>query len=252
MNNLEQQVAEVKNPNQLDLFAGILFTEEQEQMIAEYKERCVKNALYYKNQNERLEQLLLGAGFIKDVNFVNTFKIKTETRNVSLGSDYRNNRFEVEVTHEVIEGDLRLKGFSFYMGKLEEKEFSIGLEKDKVQCSAVQDQYRYIKPATLLDKLVHHNAKQVEQYEFYVKKNALKLEIIKKYQTLYPNATVEMKQEWSKYSGTFDVLEVKFKSGSYIQFQLNTYQNQEVFYKKYDAELENMSVEELLNKFSNQ
>jgi len=46
--------------------------------------------------------------------------------------------------------------------------------------------------------------------------------------------------------------EVKFKSGSYIQFQLNTYQNQEVFYKKYDAQLENMSVEELLNKFSNQ
>ena len=138
------------------------------------------------------------------------------------------------------------------MGKLEEKEFLIGLEKDKVQCSAVQDQYRYIKPATLLDKLVHHNAKQVEQYEFYVKKNALKLEIIKKYQTLYPNATVEMKQEWSKYSGTFDVLEVKFKSGSYIQFQLNTYQNKEVFYKKYDAELENMNVEELLNKFSNQ
>ncbi len=80
----------------------------------------------------------------------------------------------------------------------------------------------------------------------------LKLEIIKKYQTLYPNATVEMKQEWSKYSGTFDVLEVKFKSGSYIQFQLNTYQNQEVFYKKYDAQLENMSVEELLNKFANQ
>jgi hypothetical protein len=237
---------------QLDLFAGVLFTEEQEKMIAEYKERCAKNALYYKNQNERLEQLLLDNGFVKDVNFTNNFQVKTNTRNVSLGSDYRNNRFETEVTHDVIEGDLRLKGFSFYNGKLEEKEFSIGLEKDKVQCSAVQDQYRYIKPATLLDKLVQHNAKQVEMYEFYVKKNALKLEIINKYKALYPDATIEMKQEWSKYSGVFDVLEVKFKSGSYIQFQLNTYQNQEVFYKKYDAELENMSVEELLNKFANQ
>jgi hypothetical protein len=252
MKNLEQQVAEVKNPNQLDLFAGILFTEEQEQMIAEYKERCAKNALYYKNQNERLEQLLLDNGFIKDVNFVNTFNVKTETRNVSLGSDYRNNRFEVEVTQEVIEGNLRLKGFSFYNGNLEQKEFSIDIDKDKVQCTAIQDQYRYIKPTTMLDKLVQHNTKQVESYEFYVQKNALKLEIVKKYQTLYPDATVEMKQEWSKYSGVFDVLEVKFKSGSYIQFQLNTYQNKEVFYKKYDAELENMNVEELLNKFSNQ
>jgi len=237
---------------QLDLFAGILLTDEQEQMIIEYKERCAKNALYYKNQNERLEQLLLGAGFIKDVNFVNNFQIKTETREVTLGSDYGNNRFEVEVTQEVIEGDLRLKGFSFYNGNLEQKEFSIGLDKDKVQCSAIQDQYRYIKPSTMLDKLVQHNTKQVANYEFYVQKNALKLEIIKKYKALYPNATVEMKQEWSKYSGSFDVLEIKFKSGSYIQFQLNTYQNKEVFYKKYDAELENMSVEELLNKFSNQ
>jgi hypothetical protein len=89
-------------------------------------------------------------------------------------------------------------------------------------------------------------------YENYVKKNALKGKVIKKYKTLYPNATVGVTQEWSKYSGTFDVLEVKFESGSYVQFQLNTYQNKEVFYKKYDAQLEEMSVEEVLNKFNNQ
>jgi hypothetical protein len=237
---------------QLDLFAGVLFTEEQEQMIVEYKERCAKNALYYKHQNERLEQLLLDNGFVKDVNFANTFKIKTETREVSLGSDYRNNRFETEITYETYEGDLRLKGFSFYNGNLEQKEFSIGLDKELVQCSAIQDQYRHIKPATMLNKLIQHNAQQVENYEFYVKKNALKLKIIKKYQTLYPDATVEVKQEYSKYSGTFDVLEVKFESGSYVQFQLNTYQNKELFYKKYDAQFEAMSVEEVLNKFSNQ
>ena len=237
---------------QLDLFAGVLFTEEQEQMIAEYKERCAKNALYYKNQNERLEQLLLDNGFVKDVNFVNTFKTKTETREVTLGNTWKNNCFETEITYETYEGDVRLKGFSFYNGNLEQKEYSIGLEKDNVQCSAIQDQYRYIKPSTLLNKLIQHNARQVENYEFYVKKNALKIKIINKYKALYPNATVEMKQEWSKYSGTFDLLEVKFESGSYVQFQINTYQNKEIFYKKYDAQFEAMSVEEVLNKFANQ
>jgi hypothetical protein len=237
---------------QLDLFAGVLFTEEQEQMIAEYKERCAKNALYYKNQNECLEQLLLGAGFIKDVNFVNDFKVKTETREITLGNTWKNNCFETEITHEVTEGSIRLKGFSFYAGNLDQKEFSIDLEKDKVQCTAIQDQYRYIKPATLLEKLTIHNSRQVEMYENFVKKNALKGKVIKKYQKLYPNATVGVIQEWSKYSGTFDVLEVKFESGSYVQFQINTYQNKEVFYKKYDAELEKMSVEDVLNKFANQ
>jgi hypothetical protein len=53
-------------------------------------------------------------------NFTNNFKIKTETREVSLGSDYRNNRFETEITYETYEGDLRLKGFSFYNGNLEQ------------------------------------------------------------------------------------------------------------------------------------
>ena len=237
---------------QLDLFEGILLTAEQEQMVAEYKSNCEKNALYYQNQYERLEQLLIENGFIKGVNFVNTFKIKTVTDEVSLGSDWKNNRFQTEITRKVMLGGIRLKGFSFYKGELEEKEFHVEFEKEKVQCTAVQDQYRYIKPATLLEKLTQHNAVQVELYESYVKKNALKLEVIKKYQTLYPNATIEMKQEWSRYSGTFDVLEVKFPSGSYIQFHLNTYQNKEVFYKKYDAQFEAMSVEELLNKFSNQ
>jgi hypothetical protein len=237
---------------QLDLFAGVLFTEEQEKMIAEYKERCTKVALFQKNQNERLEQLLLDNGFIKDVNFVNTFKVKTETREVSLGSDWRNNRFNVDIVQETIEGSLRLKGFSFYAGNLEQKEFYIELEKDKVQCNAIQDQYRYIKPATLLEKLTVHNSRQVEMYDNYVKKNVLKLEVTKKYKALYPNATIGVKQEYSKYSGTFDVLEVKFESGSYVQFQLNPYRNEEIFYKKYDAQFEQMSVEEVLNKFSNQ
>jgi len=33
---------------------------------------------------------------------------------------------------------------------------------------------------------------------------------------------------------------------------LNTYHNKEVFYKKYDAQFEAMSIEEVLNKFANQ
>jgi hypothetical protein len=237
---------------QLSLFEGVLFTPEQEEKIADFIKSREDIANTNESINKQREQLLINNGFVKDVNFVNNFTTKTETKEVSLGSDYRNNRFETEITYETYEGSVRLKGFSFFNGNLEQREFSIGLERGLVQCSAIQDQYRYIKPATMLNKLIQHNAQQVENYEFYVKKNALKIEIINKYKALYPDATVEMKQDWSKYSGSFDVLEVKFKSGSYIQFQLNTYQNKEVFYKKYDAELENMSVEEVLNKFSNQ
>ena len=69
---------------------------------------------------------------------------------------------------------------------------------------------------------------------------------------MYPNATVEVKNEYSKYSGSFQVVEVKFQSGSYVQFTLDTYNQAERLYKKYDAQFEKMSVDELLERFSKQ
>lgn len=252
MNNLEQQVAEVKNPNQLDLFAGVLLTQEQQEMVDNHIDRCNKNAEYHKQINQRLEQMLLDAGFIKGKDFVNDFETKVTTREVTLGSTWKNNTFETEVTCTETKGNIRLKAVYFTSKELQEREFSIELDKDKVQCTAIQDQYRYIKPTTLLEKLRNYNETQEYTYNEYVKKNALTNSIIKKYTELYPNATVEAKNEWSKYSGSFQILEVKFPSGSYIQFTVDNYKQEERLYKKYDAQFEQMSLEEVLNKFNNQ
>lgn len=251
MNNLEQQV-EVKNPNQLDLFAGILLTQEQQEMINDYVDRCNKNAEYHKQINQRLEQMLLDAGFIKGKDFVNDFETKVTTREVTLGSAWKNNTFETEVTCAETNGSIRLKGVYFNTRELLEREFNVDLDKDKVQCTAIQDQYRYIKPTTLLEKLHIYNAKEENTYNEFVKKNSLRDSIVEKYTKLYPNTTVEIKNEYNKYSGSFQVVEVKFKSGSYIQFQIDTYKQEERLYKKYDAQFEQMSLEEVLNKFNNQ
>lgn len=252
MNNLEQQVAEVKNPNQLDLFAGVLLTQEQQEMVDNHIDRCNKNAEYHKQINQRLEQMLLDAGFIKGKDFVNDFETKVTTREVTLGYTWRNNAFETEVTYTEIKGSIRLKGVYFTSKELQEREFSIELDNDKVQCTAIQDQYRYIKPTTLLEKLHKYNETQEYSYNEYVKRNSLIDTIVEKYTKLYPNATVEVKNEWSKYSGTFGIIEVKFQSGSYVQFTMDTHNQVERFYKKYDAQFEQMSVEEVLNKFNNQ
>jgi len=89
-------------------------------------------------------------------------------------------------------------------------------------------------------------------FEEYKKKVSLKETIIEKYTKLYPKATVTSKNDWSKYSGSFDIIEVKFDSGSYVQFRLDTYYNKEYLHKKHDAEYEKMNSEELLEKFSKQ
>jgi len=249
MENLDEQV---KDPNQLDMFAGILFTPEQEQKIADFIKHREDIAKVNESMNKQNEQLLISNGFIKDIHFVNTFKIETVTNEVTLGYTYNKTDFKAEVTYKAIEGGIGLKGKRFYNNEIINTTFSVDFNKDKVQSSTIQDQYRFIKPKTLFEKLKQYSEDAEYRFEEYKKKNNLKQNIIEKYIKLYPNATITVKDDWTKYSGSFQIIEVKFESGSFIQFKLDTYKGVEFLYKKYDAEFEKMNSEELLERFSKQ
>jgi hypothetical protein len=243
---------EIKDPNQLDLFAGILLTPEQDKMVLAFVE-------FHKNQNhlaekriQQNEKLLIDNGFIYGMDFINTYKIETVTQEVTLGSSWHKNQFEIELTYERGSGGIFLKGKRFYSNELKDSTFSIEFDGNKVQCPTIQDNYRYIKPATLLEKLKIYSERAEYQFEEYKKKTSLKQNVIEKYTKLYPNATIEVKREWTKYSGDFEIIEVKFVSGSFVQFRLDTYRNTEYMYKKYDAEVDKMTLEELLERFLKQ
>ena len=200
--------------------------------------------------------MLTNNGFIKDVDFVNTFKIETVTNETTIGYSYNKTDFKAEITYKTIDGSIFLKGkrFGTYSNpnELINSTFNIEFERDKVNCSTIQDNYRYIKPATLLEKLKTYNSRQEQLLEEYKKKNSLKLSTVEKYTKLYPNATITAKTEHSRYSGYFDIVEVKFESGSYVQFRLNVYNNTESLHSKFDAELNRFTSDELLNRFSKQ
>jgi len=243
----------IKDPNQLDLFEGILLTPEQEKMVADFLNKQKNANENAKTRNQQNEKLLVDNGFIYGMDFVNDFNIKTVTRSVTLGYyRYDNTQFETELTYEASSGGISLKGKRFYNNELKDSIFSVDFGKDKVQCITIQDQYRYIKPSTLLEKLKQYSKRAELQFEEYKKKTSLKQTVIDKYTKLYPNATIEVKREWNKYSGDFEIIEVKFTSGSYVQFKLDIYKNIEYLYKKYDAEVDKMKADELLEKFSKQ
>jgi len=247
---------EIKDPNQLDMFAGILFTPEQEQKIAEFIKNRENAADVSESINNQGEQLLINNGFVKDVDFVNTFKIETVTREMTLGYSHNKTDFKAEITYKTIEGGIYLKGkrFGTYSNpnELRDSTFNIEFEGNKVNCSTIQDNYRYIKPATLLEKLKTFNSRQEQLFEEYKKKNSLKQSVVEKYTKLYPNATITAKTEHSRYSGYFDIVEIKFESGSYVQFRLNVYNNTESLHSKFDAELDRFTSDELLERFSKQ
>jgi hypothetical protein len=239
-----------KDPNQLDLFAGIVLTTEQQSQVDRYIDNVNKSANFQRNKVQQLEQLLVEAGFKKGIDFENTFKSSLETSTVGIG--WGNNQFETEVTAEFHSGDVVLKGLRFSNNELIKATFNINIDKDKVQCYTVQGQSRYIKPKTLLEKLNQYNECQKDALKDFQNKTNLKQIVVEKYTKLYPNAIVTVKSDWTKYSGSFEVIEVKFESGSYVQFRLDTYNNKEYMFRNHDAEFVKLNSEELLNRFSKQ
>ena len=248
-----KETENIKDPNQLDLFAGIVLTVEQQKQVDHYIDSANKNNNYQRNRVQQIEQLLVETGFKGGIDFENTFKSSLETRTVKIG--WGNIPFETEITAFFNSGDINLLGecFNIYDKKIENRKFGVDISNGKLQSSTtIQGQYRFIKPKTLLEKLKLSNERAKQQLEDYQKESGLKQSVVEKYTKLYPNATITVKNDWTKYSGRFEVIEIKFESGSYVLFRLDTYNNKEYIYQKHDAEIATLSIEELLNRFSKQ
>lgn len=247
-------MTEFKDPNQLDLFTGVYLTPDQQKQVETYIDHQDKNITYQENENRRIENLLVEAGFIKGVHFKNDFKSFTETREVTLGYRYNQTQFDVEVTAKFYTGGIALLGKRFDLTdkKLRDAMFTFDVERDKFQSYSIQEQARYVKPKTFLTKLLEHNEKEKQRFEEYNKQMALLNATLNKYKTLYPSATVTSGRDYGKYLGSFDTVKVEFESGSWIEFRIDMYGNRDVMFKKKDVEYDNSSPEELLERFSKQ
>ena len=245
---------EIKNPNQLDLFEGILLSPEQEKQVMGFVERQKNTAEFRTGAVKQVESQLLAAGFIKGNHFVNDFKVETITTDVTLGYSYNNTQFTLELTYPNDTGDIKLKGTDLSSDKkqIEERLFYFSEHKGKFNCNHLQDNYRYIKAETLLQKLIENDKRVVKRFREAQKHVNLKQSVIEKYTKLYPNATITVKEGYSKYNGYYDAVEVRFESGSYVQFKLDCYKGVEYLVAKHDAGFEKLTSDELLERFSKQ
>jgi hypothetical protein len=243
-----------KDPNQLDMFAGVLLTPDQQTQVDNYITNQNKNITFQENENQRVERMLIEVGFIKGVHYKNDFKSSTTTRTVTLGYSYNKTQFEVEVTAKMYTGGIVLLGKRFDLStkELRDATFNFDVQQNKLQSWGIQDQSRYVKPKTLLAKLLEHNEKEKQRFEEYNKTTALLNATLKKYKTLYPSATVTSGRDYAKYYGSFDVVKVEFESGSFIEFRIDPYNDRDVIFKKKDVEYDNLSSDELLERFSKQ
>ena len=245
----------MSNAIQLDLFHGKVLTTEQQIEINSFKKRQSTNAISAQKNVDKIMLMLDEAGFVYGQDYSSNFEVHEVTREREFGYSYNNTNYYHETTYLNSVGGVFLWVNTIRGGKLEVYKSGVRSAGDKLQCTSVTKQYRYYKPSSLLTKYKEHNQSVVNKLEYKNKQSIALNTIVAKYQKLYPEAKVTIDSDYYrgiKNYDTFPIIEVKFKSGSYISFQLGYGDKMEEvrFHKKYDAQSE--SAQDLLIRFNNQ
>ena len=230
-----------------------MLSKEQEERVASFVASRKDTAIRKEKEIKYIVNLLVEAGFVEGVDFVNDFErlgLVTDNRSFGYGDD----EFKAEVEFEDYIGTIIIKyqEYDKSKNKLVTRNTWISLSGNKLECSAITPQYRAYKPESLLTKLRETN--EMAQYDFERgnKKLSVLNHTIEKYKTKYPDAEVGIIQEYNRIHGSFNLVQVKFESGSFISFKLGHDVDKEYIHEMRDTQMENMSTFEILNMFNKQ
>ncbi len=244
---------------QLDLFEGVILTQEQEKMIKDFIANKEKNATRAFEENRLVQSMLVDAGFKQGVDFKNTFETVVVTADeIELGSSWMDNQFTAkDVTYVNTKGDITLlsKRYDKESDKVVDRGISyFNREGDKFECSSLTGSYRKIKPTTLLAKL----QEQRERAEYEMKTNRERNNAfniaLNDLNTKFPAADIFITDDYSGYGRnyrTYKRIKAQFKNGSYVTFSINADGSYRVD-KKYDANFAAMDSNEVMEFFTNQ
>ena len=239
--------------NQLDLFHGVVLTQDQEKEVKNWVKRQATNAAENQENVNRIMLMLDEAGFVQGKDYNSNFEIHEVTCDREFGYSYNNTNYEYEVTYLNSCGNVYLKVNTIHEGKIKNYNSTVSREGDKLMCTSVTSQYRYYKPSSLLVKFNEHNSLQNSKLNRLNAEDIAIENIITKFQNQYPKAEVTRGSDYYRRSyQEFPVVKVKFQSGSEVSFTLGYGGDLENvrFHKKYDAVNEN--TEALMERFNNQ
>lgn len=244
---------------QLDLFEGVILTQEQEQMVKEFIANKEKNSTRAFEENRLVQKMLVDAGFKQGVDFKNTFETVVVTADeVTIGSYYRDNQFTAkDVTYVNTKGGITLlsKRYDKELDKVVDRNISyFTREGDKFECSSLTGNYRKIKPTTMLVKL----QEQREQAEANMignrQTNLAFANAIEDLKEKFPMAEVRSFDDYDSYGRNYRTvkrIKAEFANGSYVTFNVGldgTYR----MANRRDAEIRRMDMMQTLEFFANQ
>jgi hypothetical protein len=244
---------------QLDLFEGVILTQEQEQMIKDFIANKEKNATRAFEENRLVQNMLVNAGFVQGEDFKNTFKtVEVTADEVTLGSYYRDNEFTAkDVTYVNTKGGITLlsKRYDKELDKVVDRDISyFTREGDKFECSSLTGNYRKIKPTTMLTKLQEQRANAVITMEHKRKTNLSFANAIDDLREKFPTASVFAFDDYDRYARNYRTIKrikAEFANGSYVTFNVGLDGEYRMAEKK-DAEFRRMDMMQTLEFFANQ
>ena len=239
--------------NQLDLFHGVVLTQDQEKEVKDWVKRQATNAAENQENVNRIMLMLDEAGFVQGKDYNSNFEIHEVTCDREFGYSYNNTNYEYEVTYLNSCGNVYLKVNTIHEGKIKNYNSTVSREGDKLMCTSVTSQYRYYKPSSLLVKFNEHNSLQNSKLNRLNAEDIAIENIIAKFKKQYPKAEVTRGSDYYRRSyQDFPIVKVKFESGSEVSFTLGWSDDLENvrFHKKHDAVSE--STEALMERFNNQ
>ena len=241
---------------QLELFEVLSAKEEQQK--SDTLNHIIKNHKRRMDLTQRKKNVLLENGFVEGTHFVVEENIETENVEYEIGYGYDDTRKSFTDKIDVYKGDcyLILKDFYAKTNIIKNRNITFDLEKGKLNSYSLQNySCRFIKPTTMLNKLVE--ASQRADYECLAhNKTASILEhTLNKYKTLYPNAHVMQSTGYRSTNSSYyewKTVVVTFKSGSSITLRLGNDKDKEYISKSKDVVVNEMSLTEKMNYFNNQ
>ena len=249
---------QTQDKNQLALFE--LLTAEQEVKKADIISKRAIQAKKAFDKDTRIVNLLLENGFIEGTHFKSNSRIEKSVIRFNVG-DYKNEKL-IDIEVEGAEGHVSILYDRLnYNNDIEKNSSLVWMNPEgRLECSAVTGTNRAYKPKSLFEKLILKNQKAVKDFEEANKDLIIKKYTIKKYKSLYPDAEITLSRDYTTYDNGynrnkyvhFDVLTIKFKSGSYVSLRLGLDIDKEYIYKKYNVIEAKASITDLLNNYNNQ
>jgi hypothetical protein len=242
------------NPNQLPLFADML-TVEQEQRVASEKASATKQMDRQRLEVIRKVSMVVDAGF-SPAQYGYSIDCSKVTREINV-NPWREESKLVEVELDRFNGNFYILFDQYDAGKNEivKRKATIDLRGDKMECYWLNNNSRAMKPTTILANI----AKAAETAKAkYKQANAVKSNVeytVNKYQQLYPDAEVTAGKGYTSGRGNyteFDTVTVKFKSGSYVVFEVYSTPDREYIREKVDVVFRKMSIDEVMDYFNAQ